>query len=234
MRLCLGTTCLLRAVMKTLERAIIGEVHPCCQYPERKPFKSLAEASRPCQMQRSDRKKSKNASGSSRSAAHRPRCHLGRTDVLVNMEEIRRIIFFLQLHQAPVVHSIGAANALFSFGLAQIIYVDSCAEAGPHGLPEFARPAQPILRLRLGRPLTQHEEAVAGAAVGKAVASAATRCTAPCMNSNTTAQAGEGLRLTKCTMASSAASSISRMKLDFPVMLLLRRCPPVQHFLYLG
>src|SRR6266849_9012442 len=112
MRLCLGTTCLLRAVMKTLERAIIGEVHPCCQYPEKKPFKSLAEASRPCQMQRSDRKKSKNASGSSRSAAHRLRCHLGRTDVLVNMEEIRRIIFFLQLHQAPVVHSIGAANAL--------------------------------------------------------------------------------------------------------------------------
>src|SRR2546427_4856623 len=152
MRLCLGTTCLLRAVMKTLERAIIGEVHPCCQYPERKPFKSLAEASRPCQMQRSDRKKSKNASGSSRSAAHRLRCHLGRTDVLVNMEEIRRIIFFLQLHQASVVHSIGAANPLFSF-VAQIIYVDSCAEVGPHGLPEFAHPAQPFSPSAPGTPI---------------------------------------------------------------------------------
>ena len=90
-----------------------------------------------------------------------------RSDILIQMEQVSRVILRFQRSQALVVRSVGCRDGVFAIVVSQIIHVAPWRETGPHHVIRLPRPRNIPRVVSRVEPLGDDQKVVALAPVGE-------------------------------------------------------------------
>src|SRR4029077_639257 len=90
-----------------------------------------------------------------------------RADILIQMEQVSRVILRFQRSQALVVRSVGCRDGVFAIIVSQIVYVAPRREAGPHHVIRFPSPRNILRVVVRDEPLRDDQKVIALAPVGE-------------------------------------------------------------------